>query len=117
VYTSVTSRVTRTFTNQFGVFQYSHIEQTCFFGFSPHVIQQQNIWLSDPEKAVLDLLHLNRGEWTVERLASMRFQNFEVVDSEKLARYAGTFDFPRIRRAVRNWNHLVEMGKEGEIEL
>jgi len=117
VYTSITSRVTRTFTNQFGTFQYSNIKQSCFFGFSSHVIQQQNVWLSDIEKAILDLWHLNKGEWTVERLSSMRFQNFDLVNVERLQQYASKFNSPRIIRAVKNWNLLVEMEKEGEIEL
>jgi len=116
-YTSVTSRVPRTFINRFGTFQYSHIKQPCFFGFSSHVIQQQNIWLSNPEKAVLDLWHLNRGEWTVERLSSMRFQNFDIVDYKRLEQFAAQFNSPRIVRAVKNWSLLGEMGKEGEIEL
>ena len=116
-YTSVTPRVPHTFSNQFGTFQYSNIKQSCFFGFSSHVIQQQNIWLSDPEKAILDLWHLNKGEWTIERLSSMRFQNFDLVDFERLEQYARKFNSPRIIRAVKNWNLLVETGKEGEIEL
>jgi hypothetical protein len=116
-YTSVTSRVPRAFINRFGTFQYSHIKQPYFFGFSSRVIQQKNIWLSDPEKAILDLWHLNRGEWTVERLSSMRFQNFDIVDVKRLEQFAGKFDSPRIMRAVKNWSLLAEMGKEGEIEL
>jgi len=117
IYTSVTSRVPRTFTNQFGTFQYSNIRQSCFFGFSLRVIQQQNIWLSDPEKAILDVWHLNKGEWTIDRLSSIRFQNVEILDFEKLKQYANKFDSPRINRAVKNWDLFVEMGKEGEIEL
>jgi len=117
IYTSVTSRVPRTFTNQFGTFQYSNIRQSCFFGFSLRVIQQQNIWLSDPEKAILDVWHLNKGEWTIDRLSSIRFQNVEILDFEKLKQYANKFDSPRINRAVKNWDLFVKMGKEGEIEL
>lgn len=117
IYTSVTSRVPRTFTNQFGTFQYSNIRQSCFFGFSLRVTQQQNIWLSDPEKAILDVWHLNKGEWTIDRLSSIRFQNVEILDFEKLKQYANKFDSPRINRAVKNWDLFVEMGKEGEIEL
>jgi len=116
-YTNVTPRVPRTFTNQFGTFQYFNIKQSYFFGFSSHVIQQQNIWLSDPEKAILDLWHLNKGEWSIERLSSMRFQNFDLLNFERLEQYASRFNSPRIIRAVNNWNSLVEMGKEGDIEL
>ncbi len=116
-YTSITPRVPRDFTNKFGTFQYSNIKQSNFFGFSSHVIQQQDIWLADPEKAILDLFHLNKGEWTIERLSSMRFQNFDTVDYERLEEYAGKFNSPRIVHAVKNWNILVETGKTGEIEL
>ena len=116
-YTSVTSRVPRAFTNQFGVFQYSHVKQSCFFGFSAHIIQGQSIWLADPEKALLDMWHLNAGEWSVERLSSMRFQNFELVDNKKLMGYAEQYKSPRLFRAVQEWETLEELEKEGETTL
>ena len=116
-YTSITSRVPRTFSNQFGDFQYSHVKQSCFFGFSACTIQNQTVWLADPEKALLDFWHLTAGEWTVERLAEMRFQNFEAVGYKKLERHASLYKSPRILRAVQNWNNFVEMEKEGEIQI
>lgn len=106
VYTSLTPRSPRRFTNAFGTFQYFHIKQTYFFGFSATPMNQQSVWLAEPEKALLDLWHLQPGEWSLERMRGMRFQLFELVHKEKLKRYAKKFNSPRLLRAVQNWKAL-----------
>jgi predicted transcriptional regulator of viral defense system len=115
VYTSLTPRAPRRFKNAFGTFQYFHIKQDYFFGFSATQMNQQNVRLAEPEKALLDLWYLQPGEWSLDRMRSMRFQQFELVHKEKLGRYAGKFNSPRLLRAVRNWQALAaeEIG-EGE---
>lgn len=116
IYTSITPRVPRSFSNSFGIFQYSNVKQSYFFGYSAYEIQQQNIWLSDPEKALLDLWHLSKGEWSFERMLNMRFQQCELVNFEKLCGYAVKFKSPRLRKAIENWKSLTEMEEEESIE-
>jgi predicted transcriptional regulator of viral defense system len=116
-YTSITPRAPRSFTNRFGTFHYSHVKQPFFFGFASRIIEEKPVWLAEPEKALLDLWYLNSGEWKIDRLSSMRFQNFEFVSYEKLQSFASRTHSPRIERAVVNWKKLVEREKEGEFEL
>lgn len=113
MYTSATTRVPRLFKNEFGSFQYKHIKPDCFAGYQTLKMDGQKILIALPEKALLDLWHIENGEWTTERMASMRFQNFEMVSLKKLIRYAATFRSPRLIRAVRNWRVYVKAEMEG----
>jgi predicted transcriptional regulator of viral defense system len=118
VYSSVTSRsVPRTFSNTFGTFQYSTVKQDYFFGFDAGSIEGEEVWLADPEKALLDVWYLNRGEWTLERMRAMRFQQFEIVNEKKLIGYAERFGAPRLIRSVENWRRMAEEESEGTAEL
>jgi hypothetical protein len=103
VYTSVTTRVTRTFVNGFGEFRYSRIMGKRFWGFSSHEIDRCPTWIAEPEKALLDLWYLSPGEWSRDRLLEMRFQNQDVVDSQKLLDYAGRWESPRLMRIAHRW--------------
>jgi hypothetical protein len=106
-YTSVTSRVTRTFTNTFGKFSYRNLKPSAFFGCRSVVMNDQPVMLAEPEKALLDLCHLESGAWTLERMREMRFQQMELVNAEKLRDYAGRFSSPRLIKVVEAWDQLV----------
>jgi hypothetical protein len=116
VFTAVSTRVTRKFSNSFGVFRYSNIKASLLFGYRAVVMDKQKVLLADPEKALLDLWHLEQGEWHKDRVMAMRFQNIELVNAQCLADYAERFSSPRIDRAVKQWNLLVN-DEEGTIEL
>jgi len=107
-YTSVTPRVPRSFTNHLGTYRYSHVKQGFFFGFGRKEVQGTQIWLADPEKALLDYWHLESGEWTKDRLMTMRFQQGDIIELQKLLDYAGRFSSPRLLRTVQNWSAVVE---------
>jgi predicted transcriptional regulator of viral defense system len=112
-YTSITPRAPRRFENVFGVFQYSHVKQDYFFGFFSVTPDNQNVRLAEPEKALLDLWYLTPGEWSLEKMRGMRFQQAELVQLKKLKVYAEKFNSPRLRQAVQNWQALAsETGLE-----
>ena len=115
-YTSVTTRVPRRFNNAFGTYRYFNIKRPCFFGYRVAEVGQRKILLADPEKALLDLWHLGKGEWTSERMEEMRFQNVEIVDNDRLEQYAARFVSPRLFRAAEVWNKQ-EKCPEGTVEL
>ena len=117
LFTSATTRVPRLFENEFGSFQYKHIKPDCFAGYQAVEIDRQKVLIATPEKALLDLWHIENGEWTIERMTGMRFQNFEMILLKKLNRYAGIFQSPRLIRAVRNWRAYVKAEMEGVKEL
>lgn len=116
-YTSVTPRVPRTFTNALGTFSYRNIKQAAFFGSRAVEIGNTRVLLAEPEKAMLDLWHLGRGSWTMERMREMRFQNTEQVNPGRLADYAAKFDSPRLRQAVEGWLELAAEEQGGSVEL
>ena len=116
-YTSISSRVTRSFENAFGRFTYRHVKPSAFFGYRVIQIDQRKILIADPEKALLDLWHLETGKWTRERMSEMRFQNMELVDSERLRAYAGRFESPRIVAATDEWLRLRDFEEEGTVVL
>ena len=117
MYTSVTTRVPRRFENELGVFNYRHVKQDAFFAYQPVEIQEDKVLLAEPEKALLDLWHLTKGAWTLERMAEMRFQYGEVIDAAKLKAYAETFHSPRLQRAAATWCQLACMEEEGTVDL
>lgn len=96
-FTSVTTRVTREFQNAFGNFAYSSLKKDFFWGFVSVHIGEVPVWIAEPEKAVLDFWHLQRGDWTEGRLTEMRFQNTELLDFIKLGRYATEWASPRLQ--------------------
>jgi len=115
--TSVTTRVPRTFNNAFGEFEYRHVKRPVFSGYAPVMLDGQKVLLADPEKALLDLWHLERGDWTAERMVEMRFQSCELVKITRLKRYAVLFDSPRLLRAVATWRQLAASDEEGTVEI
>ncbi|VGO15237.1 hypothetical protein PDESU_03819 [Pontiella desulfatans] len=116
-YTAIATRVPRTFNNAFGTFAYFNIKQPAFFGYESVKLGNEQILLASPEKALLDLWHLNRGTWSMDRMREMRFQNFEAVEPERLAEYANRFNSPRLLRTVELWNELARTEQEGTVEL
>lgn len=117
LFTSATPRVPRLFKNEFGSFQYRHIKPECFTGYQAVEIDRQKVLIAAPEKALLDLWHIDSGEWTTERMASMRFQNPELVSRKKLEKYAELYQSPRLVRAVRNWRTYVREDMQGVKKL
>jgi len=112
-FTSATTRVPRLFKNEFGSFQYRHIKPDCFAGYQAVEIDRQKVLIATPEKALLDLWHIVSGEWPMERMASMRFQNFEAVSLKKLTEYVELFHSPRLVRAVKSWRAYMKAEMEG----
>ena len=115
-FTSVTTRMPREFTNDFGVFRYTNTKTDLFFGYKPVAMDGGKVLLAEPEKALLDLWHLERGEWDQTRMSGMRFQEKEVVSKQRLLDYAYRFQSPRIERAVERWMSLADY-REDSVEL
>jgi len=116
-FTSVTSRKTKAFENVFGTFRYQHIKISSIFGYRPFEINSRKVLLAEPEKALLDLWHLEQGEWDENRMAEMRFQGFGIVDAEKLQRYAARFESPRLSKATEVFLMFAKTEMEGVVQL
>lgn len=111
-YTSITTRVTRHFENSFGLFDYSTIKKGLFWGFETKKIGEEKIRIALPEKALLDLLYLEEGTWTKERLAEMRFDSHN-LDFEKLKELSKKSGSPRLEKIVAQMILLLTSTETG----
>ena len=102
-FTSVTPRPPQRFENALGVFDYRNLKQASFFGYRKNEQPGADFLVAEPEKALLDHWHLTPGEWTIERMEEMRYQNTDVIDQARLAAHARRFQSPRLDRALQRW--------------
>jgi len=117
MYTSVTRRVTRSFSNPLGQFQYRSVKDAAFFGYKPRRIGTDKVLIAEPEKALLDLWYLESGDWSQARMREMRFQNAEVVDLQRMNAFADRYQSPRMVKAVKQWADLTDSEGEGTVAL
>lgn len=117
VFTSVTTRVTKTLTNERGAFTYRHVKKDAFFGYRSADISGSPVLIAEPEKALLDFWYLQKGEWGEERMREMRFQNSRLVDRRRLGDCAAAYGSPRLARAVAVWGAVTASEEEGTVEL
>jgi len=107
-YTSVTPRKRPgVFETRVGNFKYVSIKKEYFWGYT--VIESNDLrgYIAEPEKALLDTFYFTKGEINMNYLKEMRFQNLEILDSEKLQAYAERFDKKRIYRAVNAFSRYL----------
>jgi predicted transcriptional regulator of viral defense system len=116
-YTSVTSRVSRSFDNSFGSFRYQSVKAEAFFGYRSLDIGGKAVVIAEPEKALLDLWYLEKGVWTEDRMNEMRFQNTEAINTDRLHLYAERYQSPRLVKAAAVWVSVVGSQNEGTVEL
>jgi len=103
--TSVTSKTTRTFKNNFGLFSYRHLKKELFFGYRK-ISENGRIYLiAEPEKALLDYLYLNSPKIkTHEDIKELRFNEIEIekLDKIKLRKYAKMANNKSLERLIHN---------------
>jgi predicted transcriptional regulator of viral defense system len=88
--TSVTPKTTRSFKNKFGQFIYKHIKPALFFGYNKY---QDSSLIADPEKALLDLIYLNKIKTEVD-LDSLRLNWFiikKIFNKNKFKKYSNAY--------------------------
>jgi predicted transcriptional regulator of viral defense system len=117
VFTSVTSRPPQRFCNDLGEFSYRNVKRELFFGYQPVQLSGRSVLVASPEKALLDLFHLSRGEWTAARMEEMRFSSAAGVDTALLEETAVRVGGPRLLRAAALWSKIVHEAGEGEVAL
>jgi|SRR3989338_8157346 len=91
--TSITSRKTCKFKNEFGIFTYQHIKKEGYDGFiSIREKDNISILIATPEKALVDFVYLNLEKFNLQDISvlteSYRFQNYEKLSKKKIRQYA-----------------------------
>ncbi len=87
--TSITTKKTYQFKNEFGVFTFSHIKKEAFTSFV-HQKDENGLdyFIAQPEKALVDYIYFNKIKTIDELLESHRLQSFEILNFEMLIEIA-----------------------------
>ena len=116
LYTSVTTRPTRSFGNAFGRFSYRSLKPALFGGWTRVNLAGAEVLIATPEKALADHFYLESGEWNEVRIASMRFDPAD-IDAEKLAAHLEATGEVRLERAMAAWRRYAAELAEGTVAL
>jgi predicted transcriptional regulator of viral defense system len=113
---SVCSSRPRTWDTPLGTFIFRHVKREYVFGYGlREVSDAQHSLLAAPEKALLDLIYLTPGGDSQEYIESLRLQNLDQLDEDKLERFAEDFGKPKLSRAAKIVVRLMgRSGREGE---
>lgn len=102
VFTSITTKKTNRFRNEFGLFKYNSIKKSLFFGYEMKNIDNENIFIASPEKAILDYFYINGANIGTNNISgfkdncfeyfkSLRLQNFNKINTKSLKKYSGEY--------------------------
>jgi predicted transcriptional regulator of viral defense system len=97
----------------FGVFVYHHIKTELFWGYGSVPIGDGRIaFVATPEKALLDLAYLRTRSDELGFARELRLQKLEIVDADRLARFADRFGSRKVERFARNVISLAALERE-----
>jgi len=102
--TSVSTNKTQSFQTPFGSFAYRSIKETLYFGYDIIEYGEIGLRMASPEKALLDTIYLNPDINNKEDFQAWRFNTVvlaELLDEEKLLKYATIFNNKRLLRATK----------------
>ena len=101
VTTSITTGRPGKFSTPLGGFLFRHVQAPLFQGFHEvEMDQRQPAVVATPEKALLDLLYLEKGSDSEAFIAELRLEMDDGFDLEELERLRQTFRSGKVLRAV-----------------
>lgn len=103
---SVTAGRPARFETPVGAFEYRHVKRDWFFGYRETPIPGGTAIVAEPEKAVLDLVHLSRGEFPTERIRELRLAGVDRLSVDRITRFA-RMAAPRVQRAASELQRLI----------
>ena len=101
VYTSVTTKRPERILTPLGRFDYRHIKNSLFWGYDSVVVNRQQAFIAQPEKAMLDFFYLKGLRVDAVYLEEMRLQNLRKINCKRLIEYARRFEMPGVLKAAR----------------
>jgi predicted transcriptional regulator of viral defense system len=114
VTTNVTTNQPITYDTPFGQFDFHHIQTNWFHSYKRvEVGKDQNAFIASPEKALLDLVYLQPGGDEESYLRSLRLQALDQLKIETLEQLASVAKKPKLSRAVKTIQRLVEEESTG----
>lgn len=109
--TSVTTGRPNEWDTPFGRYTYRHIQADLFFGYKRQVVETdptQFAFVATPEKALLDLIYLQPGGDSPDYLHSLRLQNLDTVNRDRLQAVARQIKKPKLQRAASRIAELMD---------
>jgi len=101
VTTSITTGRPGEFSTPLGTFVFRHVRTPLFQGFREFEMDTlQPAFVATPEKALLDLLYLEKGSDSEAYFAELRLEIDDGFDLEELERFSRIFRSGKVRRAV-----------------
>lgn len=92
-----------------GRYDFRHLAPGLLYGYrAVDLGGRQQAFVASPEKALLDLVHLQPGGDGLSFLHGLRLQNLDTLDAGELMRLAGRSRRPKLMRAAENVVRLVE---------
>jgi len=107
--TSVTTQRPARVETPMGRFLFRHIKKDWFSGYRQVDLGAgQKAFIATPEKALLDLVYLTPAADNYEFLVELRLQNLAALNRDVLIRLARTSKSPKLQRAARLLERLIE---------
>lgn len=101
--TSISTRVTRKFKNDFGIFIYRNIKKELFWGYRKEEKDGLVYLIAEPEKALLDYLYFNIHKIkNTDDIDGLRLNYSEIkeLDIKKLNEYTTLFKNEKIKKII-----------------
>jgi len=122
VVTSVTPKRPGEYRSEAGIFQYRSIQSSLFWGYQAihkggRPNSGQTGFLARPEKALLDLVYLNRVRHLEDYFEELRLQNLESINLNRLTNDAKRFGKKRILQAARILKSIILQHRKEEKTL
>ena len=115
VYTSITTKRKGRFVSKAGIFDYSHIKKSLFWGYASVTVNKQTAFIASCEKAILDYFYIKKLNISLDYLYELRLQNVKKINIEKLFEYAQRFEKPKMlyaARMIKEYNALSGLGEK-----
>ena len=103
-YTSVSTRKTENFKNEFGNYSYQQIKKELFIGYESVESDFSSYKIATPEKALLDYLYLNRNKFVPEFdfWKELRIDENFKFDEKEIEKYKKLFNKKKVSLLVDN---------------
>ena len=115
VYTSITAKRKARFVSEVGIFDYSHINKSLFWGYASVTVNKQTAFIASCEKALLDFFYVKRLNISLDYLYELRLQNVEKINIENLFEYARRFGKPKMlytAKVIKEYSALIRKGEK-----
>jgi len=120
IYTTVSATTRRPgkWETKIGTFQYHHVQQGWFNGYtSLELDDRQTAFLAVPEKALLDFVLLTPRGDSPSFLDELRLQNLNILDLPRLEAMVNQIKKPKLNRFFTNFQQLVQQQMKGNRRL